>query len=123
MHRLITNTAITIMGIALALLFMAGCSNDDCEDQIKDITNKYGKAEEVNTYNSGDYHNMDLWYWSKGFQYSFTWGNDIKGCEVSKYTFTPITKTAISDSIKTVVNDSMILDYRELCPNMNMLTQ
>lgn len=65
-------------------------SNDDCDAEIADVRNTMGPEEELNKYDTSDYHSWDLWYWSQGICYGFTWGKFVDGCEMSTYTFDPI---------------------------------
>lgn len=65
---------------------------DNCDDEMKKVTNRHGAPEEINKYSSDGYYNYDYWYWSKGIEYSFTWGKNVTGCKVSTYTFSPIFK-------------------------------
>ncbi len=46
--------------------------------------NKYGDPEEVNKYDSEDYHVVDWWWWSQGFMVSFsnTEYDDVNGWKV-----------------------------------------
>lgn len=63
----------------------------NCDDKMEEIRNKMGPPEEVNRYDTSDYHNVDWWYWSKGICYTFEWGSIVdKCCEVSTYQFEPI---------------------------------
>lgn len=84
--------------ILIAILLL-GCGTDDtetgysienCNTQIDQMLAREGSSEDVNTYDSPDYHSHDFWYWCKGTQHSFTWGNNVDGCEVSKHTFSPV---------------------------------
>jgi len=57
--------------------------------------NTYGEPEEINTYDSfeDDYHTIDWWYWTQGFEVSFIDSpyDDTYGWRVdSEYTFEPI---------------------------------
>lgn len=63
---------------------------DDCSREMDDTRDKYGEPEEINSYDASDYHSVDWWYWSQGVEFTFAWGEIVDGCEVSKYTFTPI---------------------------------
>lgn len=109
--------------VLLGLIFIGGCSDEDCSEQMADIKAKYGTAEEVTTYDSKDYHNVDWWYWSKGFQYSFTWGSNIDGCDMSKYTFEPITASSANDEAKASAKESKVLIERSFCPGATRPTQ
>ena len=62
----------------------------NCDGEMDEIRQKEGTPEEVNRYDSEDYHSVSWWYWSKGIEYTFVWGEIIDGCEVSTYTFPPI---------------------------------
>lgn len=79
-------TPITAILLTLAL---SACSVD-CNDQKDDTRERYGSPEEVETYDSGNYHSHTWWYWSIGFSRNFTWTDDSGSCEVSDYTFSPI---------------------------------
>lgn len=62
----------------------------ECKDRMDEVTAARGSPEEVNTYTSGGYQSHDWWYWSQGYEVTFTWGTYVTGCEVSVYTFDPI---------------------------------
>jgi len=82
-----------ILILITILLFITGCeesSSSNCNKQIKSLTDQRGSPEEVQKYDSGDYHSHSYWYWSKGFSRTFTWGDVVEGCEISDYSFTPI---------------------------------
>ena len=71
---------------------------------------KYGDPEEVNKYNSSGYHSVDWWYWTRGKEFTFTWGSDVEECcDVTSYTFTPIRnitafqKDSILRASKTII--------------------
>ena len=54
---------------------------------------QYGEPEEVDKYNSEDYHTVDWWYWTQGFEVSFIDSpyDDTYGWRVdSTYEFEPI---------------------------------
>lgn len=80
--------------VLISVISLAGCLEDDsssnCDSQISDLKADWGQPEEINRYDSGDYHSHNYWYWCKGYQRSFTWGEYTDGCEVSEYTFSPI---------------------------------
>ena len=109
--------------VSIILLTFIGCADKNCDDQMAETRTNHGTAEEVNSYNSGDYHNVDWWYWSKGFQKSFTWGENIKGCEVSTYTFDPIDQSSLTDDTKEAARVSKVLTNRFFCPRTSMPTQ
>jgi hypothetical protein len=72
---------------------LAGCwlfEEPDCSDEIADLESQYGVAEEVDRYDSSDYHSHTYWYWSRGYSKTFTWGSIVGACEISTYTFAPI---------------------------------
>ena len=63
------------------------------EEVSQPYLDKYGTQEDFYTYDSEDYHTVDWWWWSKGFEVTFsdTPYNDTKGwCVDSEYTFPPI---------------------------------
>ncbi|MEA1920908.1 MAG: hypothetical protein U9N52_13790 [Campylobacterota bacterium] len=62
----------------------------DCTDAMNALIAEKGQPEEINTYDSGNYHSHDYWYWSKGYQKGFNWGEFFDGCETNVYTFEPI---------------------------------
>jgi len=101
-----------LLFLVFIFLFLLSCESQNCDDKKSEIRSKYGSPEEVSTYDSEGYHNEDWWYWSKGIEYSFTWGTNVDGCEVSKYTFDPI-YSILSDSIRVSVNKLKILEEKE----------
>lgn len=77
------------------LLTFVGCSDllkcDGCNKEMDALIAGRGSPEEINKYDSGDYHSWTFWYWCGGFSKTFTWGGSIGcGCEESTYTFSPI---------------------------------
>ncbi len=63
------------------------------EEVSQPYLNQYGQPEDIYTYDSGDYHTVDWWWWSRGFMVGFAntpydgvdgWGVD------NTYTFPPI---------------------------------
>lgn len=97
-----TNKQIILSILMLMLISCGGSETSDdmiggssspkhvCANPMKDVTRKYGKPEEIEKYDTDRYHSHDYWYWSKGIKYGFTWATYIDGCEVDRYTFTPI---------------------------------
>jgi len=82
---------IKILILMFVCLLVYFCSPSNCEDDMSDVKRKHGQPEEINSYSSEGYYSQDWWYWSKGINYTFTWGSLVKeGCEISTYTFTPI---------------------------------
>ena len=94
-------TALLMAGFLQA----TGC-DCDCGDDMKKVRKKYGSPEEVYSYSSDGYYSRSWWYWSRGFQYEFTWGRHVSGCcDVSIFTFPPINygaSQAIKDSLMVV---------------------
>ncbi len=99
---------ITILLIVLTVIItFLGCTYDSIEfdeyipspfitfeEVSQPYLDLYGTPEDIYTYdsNSGDYHAVDWWWWSKGFEVSFsnTPYDDINGWIVnSEYTFPP----------------------------------
>jgi len=79
------------------LLMVGGCggideffSGSDCSDEIEDYVATYGNPEEISKYDSGGYHSWSYSWYCKGLIVTFVWGENVGGCEVSTYTFTPI---------------------------------
>ena len=88
----------------LALLITVSCSwfCDDCDDEKSETRSSRGEPEEIDTYNSSGYHNEDWWYWSQGYEKSFTWGSSVSECcDTSEYTFAPIGGPAL-DTLNNV---------------------
>lgn len=77
----------------LLLVTIYSCSFS-CDSDKDDIKSKHGTPEEVNSYSSSGYTSDTWWYWSKGISFTFTYTSS-KGCEVSTYTFTPITDKSL----------------------------
>jgi hypothetical protein len=85
----------TILAVLCAAI-LGGCGgggsswfSNNCDDKMDDLKKARGNPEEINRYDSGDYHSVKWWYWTKGFERTFTWSNDIS-CQTSDYTFTAI---------------------------------
>lgn len=81
--------------LVLAGTILNGCGSDlfsdDCDSEMDDVRDRLGAPEEVNGYDTSDYHNHTWWYWAKGISYTFEWGSIVKSdCDVSTYTFPPI---------------------------------
>lgn len=73
----------------------------NCDDEMEKVRDKMGEPEEVNRYDSSNYHSVDWWYWTKGICYTFTWGSIVEGCcEVSTYQFEPIHKESSKTQLK-----------------------
>lgn len=103
-----------LLVIVFTALFMLiyGCTDYNCDEEMQEAKSRYGPPEEVNTYDSGDYHSVDYWWWSKGVNKGFTWSKD-QDCEVSTYTFEPITD--LSEENKAKARRDMILIGVERC--------
>ena len=59
----------------------------------QEYRDRYGSPEDIYTYDSGDYHTIDWWWWSKGFMVGFEDSpyNGVYGWSVeSTYSFPPI---------------------------------
>ena len=106
---------ITVIVIVVSL-FVSGCADCNCDEDMDDVRAKHGSPEEVNTYSSSDYHSESWWYWSKGVEYTFAWGSVLdECCDVSKYTFTPITD-AVSDQNRVKVENGKVLELHWITP-------
>lgn len=97
-----------LIAILISILCVS-CDWESCENEMEDIRNKHGSPEEINTYSSDNYDSEDWWYWSKGVQYTFEWGVNVEGCEVSKYTFKPI--NMLNDSSKNLIKNNKKLEW------------
>lgn len=96
MRRVVALTAVAVLA--------AGCGgggifSNNCDKEGSNTRSAYGEPQEIDKYDSGDYHSHTWWYWSRGFSRNFTWSNDIS-CRTSDYTFAPIrTRSAITDPL------------------------
>ena len=88
-----------VIVIILTLTSFSGCGGNDggifgdcnCDAEMDNWVENHGNAEEINKYDSEDYHSWTFWYWCEGFSITFTWGKYVDGCcEISTYTFSPI---------------------------------
>jgi len=93
---------------ALFALVVVGCAYN-CDKEMDKIRSQYGEPEEVNSYDSGGYHSVSWWYWSKGKEFTFTWSKD-KACERSTYTFSPITKPVTDEDRRCVETNKRVVD-------------
>ncbi len=96
------NVIILIMGlVAILSLSIAGCHEDDffhyhhsdynyCSDEMYDRERVSGQPEEINIYDSDGYHSRTYWYYCDGFSETYTWGENVNGCEIHTNTFEPI---------------------------------
>lgn len=95
-----------VLFLTLILFLLISCS-DNCDKEMDKVRNKYSNPEEKTTYSSSGYHSETWWYWTKGVSYTFSWGENVGGCDKSTYTFEPIPlnkklSSAQKDSIKRV---------------------
>lgn len=87
--------AIRIVALSGLILTLTGCdifAEEDpiCEEKKAEVFAMWGEPEETSIYDSGDYASEDWWYWSRGVEFTFTWGNYTTGCDFSVYEFSPI---------------------------------
>jgi hypothetical protein len=61
-----------------------------CWEAMQEERTDIGPQEEVDRYDSSDYHSHTWWYWSRGWSLTFTWGSFAYGCDISTYSFEPI---------------------------------
>lgn len=108
-----------VLLLGIICLIALNCAQN-CDDEMDDIKSKKGTPEEVNTYSTSDYKSETWWYWSKGISYTFTWGSSVGKCEVSTYTFSPISANSSKEE-KARINDTKILIKKELFPCREIL--
>jgi hypothetical protein len=104
-----------ILAVVLCLA-LAGwnCGLSNCDNEKEDIRSQWGPPEEINAYDTSDYHSEEWWYWTKGFEYTFKWGKNVeRGCETSRYSFTPIPANA-NKEFKFFIRDQMILNMKSI---------
>lgn len=77
-------------GGAACVVGCSGSAAGDCNKEMERVRSQYGNPEEVSTYSSSGYHSQDWWYWTRGIEFTFVWGENVGGCEKSTYTFSPI---------------------------------
>lgn len=100
--------------IIVACLVIVGCTTD-CKDQMHDTRLAKGEPEEITTYDSRGYHNESWWYWTKGVNFDFTWGKDVDGCQVSRYTFPPIKPVTAAGKIEAQTARVLVERYISPC--------
>jgi len=103
-----------ILGLVFLIFFINffGCKCN-CDDEMAQKRNEYGPPEEVETYSESGYNAQTWWYWSKGISFTFKWGSDISGCcDVSTYTFTPISVDASAEEKAEIKNSKKLKDRR-----------
>ena len=99
-----------ILSFLIVCLVIGGCAAKDCTDKMAEIKAKHGAPEEITSYHSSGFHSVNWWYWSRGFEYTFTWGSDVKGgCDISLFQFTPIGKPALTPAIRDEIEQSKVL--------------
>ena len=84
---------IILCSVAFALSACGGGGGlaDNCDDKMDDTIKDAGRnPEEIDKFDSDDYHNWTFWYWKNGFSRSFEWGKNVDGCKTSDYRFAPI---------------------------------
>lgn len=102
------------LSFIIVMSIFVGCSVEpcDCTAKKEDVKEKYGNPEEVNTYTSDGYNSDSWWYWSKGISYTFTWGSIVDGCcDMSVYTFSPITNLSPDNKNKAKKEAVIIYNY------------
>ena len=86
-----------LMGIGLVILLI-GCDNlitsyTTLNEAAQSYVDELGPPEEIKTFDSGDYHTVDYWWWTKGVCHSFIdspYDNYNGWRWESTYTFDPI---------------------------------
>ena len=84
--------------VVLAMTLLSGCDStsgfvafSSCQKDMADMTAKYGTPDEIERYDSEDYHSHTYWYWCSGFSIVFTWGESVnEGCVQDRNTFDPV---------------------------------
>ena len=85
----LSKSYVHVAALALSLSGCGGSWSNDCDSEIDDFVSAHGQPEEVERFDSGDYHSWSYWYWSKGIERTFTWSGELS-CQTSDYTFAPI---------------------------------
>jgi hypothetical protein len=84
--------------VVLATTLLSGCDGTggfiaftSCQNDMDNVTAEYGTPEEIEQYDSENYHSHTYWYWCSGFAIVFTWGESVnEGCCQDKNTFVPV---------------------------------
>ncbi|ACF12794.1 hypothetical protein Ctha_0323 [Chloroherpeton thalassium ATCC 35110] len=80
--------------LAAGLLLTFFTMNADLSDAKKDISSKYGKAEEVVLQTVGEQNSESWWYFSQGKCISFkSWNSMDNYYEINIYEFEPVSKS------------------------------
>lgn len=84
-----------IIVIVSLFMILGGCTGEivityNCDGEIGALKASHGNADEIDKYDSAEYHCWTFWYWSDGFSMTFTWGTNVDGCKKRKDTFSPI---------------------------------
>jgi hypothetical protein len=87
----------TFIAIAFISILLNGCEDAtvgisfcSCRNSIDDVRALYGDPDEIEKYDSDNYHCHTYWYWCKGLSIVFIWGDGITGCcRKSTNTFEP----------------------------------
>jgi len=83
-----------LASLAAAFLFTFFTMNGDLQDAKKDISTKYGDAEEVVIQKVGEQNSESWWYFSKGKCINFKkWDSMDDYYEVNTYEFKPVTNS------------------------------
>ena len=81
--------------IALLLLAatLAGCGREklsgNCAHQMDVFRDLHGEPQEVERFESGNFHRHTWWYWRLGLARTFTWDGAPGSCEMTDRTFPP----------------------------------
>jgi len=105
-----------VLSIVIASLMLGLVSCDHaCKKQKKEVRKSWGAPEEIITYDSGGYHSHQWWYWSRGQEFTFTYGSNVDGCEFSQYSFSPISSIVITDVEKAIARESKVMVKCTVC--------
>lgn len=107
----------TLVLCAILSIALVACGGANCDSDMDDVRAQYGPPEETTTYTADTYHSVEWWYWSKGVEYTFQWGGEVAGCQVSRYTFDPITSPAPTAGEKAAARERRRLVERKVSLN------
>lgn len=105
-----------VLVIMMLLTCMICSCSSNCNDKMAETKRKYGPPEEVNTYSNSGYNSTSWWYWTKGIEFTFTWGDGVSGCEVSTFTFDPI-GGVVTDTARDLARETKVLESTLCYPN------